>query len=360
MAKSRSLVLLLLLSACVASTAACGAGEDGASSSDESAPADGQEEQEVQAGVTKLASKLQDPDSLSSHGDNIYFVTTYGYVTQQFGSYEHDIWVKAGSARAKRLYRGIYGAAWALLATKNGIYEINEGVSSVKRYPLDGSSKEGESIYHSVYGHDDEPQVGIRQLVGDDDGLVLALRTSDDDSKPGSIITLSPTGKNEKKLGEVDGGASALRLDAGKVYAGTLDGKVYVVPRDGSASPTKLAQTEGRISDIVVSGDDVFFSSDKGTWVKRKGVAQPEKLGEGSYSLVVIRDQLLFGQYKKGLMAMPAAGGASRLVLKADSPSSTLAANGFLWVTDRAYGRCTQTDEGNACSYDGAAYRVKF
>jgi hypothetical protein len=360
METSRSWALLLLLSACVAGAAACSTGDDGAPSSESDAPADEQDEQEVQAGVTKLASKLQDPDSLTSHGDNIYFVTTYGFVTQQFGSYEHDIWVKPGSARAKRLYKGIYGAAWGLLATKNGIYEINEGVSSVVRYPLDGSNKEGENLYHSVYGHDEEPEVGIRQLVGDDDGIVIALRTSDDESKPGSILALSPAGQNEKKLGEIDGGATALKLDAGKIYAGSGDGKIYVVPRDGSSPMQKLATTEGRISDIVVSGEDVFFSSDKGTWVKRKGVAQPEKLGDGSYSLVVIRDQLLFGQYKKGLMAMPVAGGASRLVLKAESPSSTLFANNFLWVTDRAYGRCSQTEEGQACAFDGAAYRVKF
>jgi hypothetical protein len=29
-------------------------------------------------------------------------------------------------------------------------------------------------------------------------------------------------------------------------------------------------------------------------------------------------------------------------------------------MTDRAYGRCTQTDEGQACAFDGAAYRIKF
>jgi hypothetical protein len=348
--KKRWLILMLLLSACAASTPA----------SDDSAPADEQDEQEVQAGVTKLASKLQDPDSLTSYGDNIYFVTTYGYATQEYAEYNHDIWVKPGSARSKRLYRGLAGAGWALLATKNGIYEINERYASVFRYPLDGSNKEGETIYHSVYDYGDEPMVGIGTMVGDDDGVVLGLRQSYDDSKPGSIVALSPAGRNEKKLGELDGGATALRLDGGKVYAGTLDGKVYVAPRDGSSSPTKLATTEGRISDIVVSGDDVFFAGEKGTWVKRKGVAQPEKLGESSYSLVVVRDQLLFGQYQKGLMAMPVAGGASRLVLKAESPSSTLSANDFVWVTDRAYGRCTDTDEGRACSYDGAAYRVKF
>jgi hypothetical protein len=360
MAKSRSLVLRLLLSACVASTAACSASEDGAPSDENAAPADEQDEQEVQAGVTKLASKLQDPDSLTSNGDSIYFVTTYGYATQEFAQYNHDIWVKTGSGRAKRLYRELYGAAWGLLATKNGVYEINEGYSSLVRYPLDGSNKEGESLYHAIYGNDEMPEVGIRQLVGDDDGVVIALRTSDDDSKPGSIVALSPAGKNEKKLGEVDGGASALRLADGKIYAGSLDGKLYVVPRDGSGSLTKLAQTEGKISDIVVSGEDVFFSSDKGTWVKRKGVAQPEKLGESSYSLAIANDQLFFGQYEKGLSSMPVAGGAARLVLKAQSPSSTLVANGFLWVTDRAYGRCTQTDEGQACAFDGAAYRVKL
>lgn len=310
--------------------------------------------------MTKLASKLQDPDSLTSHGDSIYFITTYGYATQEFAQYNHDIWVKTGSGRAKRLYKGLYGAGWGLLATKNGIYEINEGYASLMRYPLDGSNKDGESLYHSVYGHEEMPEVGIRQLVGDDDGVVIALRSDDDDSKPGAIVALSPAGKNEKKLGEVAGGATALRLDAGKIYAGTLDGKVYVVPRDGSGSLTKLATTEGRITDIVASGDDVFFSSDKGTWVKRKGVAQPEKLGEGSYSLAIANGQLFFGQYKKGLSSMPIAAGASRLVLKAESPSSTLLANGFLWVTDRAYGRCTQTDEGQACAFDGAAYRVKL
>ena len=57
---------------------------------------------------------------------------------------------------------------------------------------------------------------------------------------------------------------------------------------------------------------------------------------------------------------MPLAGGASKLVLKAESPSSTLFANGFLWMTDRAYGACHDEEEGRACAFDGSAYRIKF
>ena len=33
---------------------------------------------------------------------------------------------------------------------------------------------------------------------------------------------------------------------------------------------------------------------------------------------------------------------------------------GALFVTDKSYGRCTQTDEGQACAFDGSAFRVKY
>jgi len=355
-----TIVLGLLLSLVAASTVACSSGE-GKPSAEDSAPADDQAEEEVVSGVTKLASKLQDPDSLTSFGDNVYFATTYGYATQEFAQYNHDIWVKSKDGRAKRLYKGLYGAGWDLAATKNGIYEINEGVASVVRYPLDGSNKEGENLVHSIYGNDELPEVGVRRLVADDDGFVVALRTSDDESKPGPISAYTPAGKNEKKLGQVPGGASALKIDKGKVYVGTRTGEVLVAARDGSGALTKIASGTGAVGSIAVASDDVFFGTDKGLYVKRKGVAAPvQLLTEGAGELAVVRDQLLFAQYKKGVSSIPLAGGATKLVLKSGAPSSIVALPGFVFVTDKSYGRCTQTDEGQACSFDGSAFRVKF
>src|SRR6185295_10072849 len=182
------------------------------------------------------------------------------------------------------------------------------------KYPLDGSKKDGDNLYHATYGNDEMPEVGIIQLAADDDGIVLALRTSDDDSKPGGIVALSPAGKNEKKLGEVPGGATALVVSGPKVYVGTKSGDVKVAARDGSGALTKLASGDGSVSSIAVSGDDVFFATDKGIFVKRKGAANPDKLlGEGAGDLSIARDHLIFSQYKKGLSTIPLAGGASRL-----------------------------------------------
>lgn len=356
-----TLVLGFLLSLVAASTVACSSSESSPRNEDASAPADDQQEEEVVSGVTKLASKLQDPDSLTAFGDNVYFATTYGYATQEEAQYNHDIWVKSKDGRAKRLYKGLYGAVWDLAATKNGIYEINEGYASVVRYPLDGSNKEGESLVHAIYGNDELPEVGVRRLVADDDGFVVALRTSDDDSKPGPVKAFSPAGKNEKKLGDVAGGATTLKLEGAKVYVGTSKGDVLVAARDGSGSLTKVASAAGSVASIAVAGDDVFFGTDKGLFVKRKGAAAPVQLvAEAASDLVVVRDQLVFGQRKKGVSSIPLAGGATKLLLKTGAPSSVIAQPGFLFVTDKSYGRCTQTDEGQACAFDGTAFRVKL
>jgi hypothetical protein len=355
-----ALVLGLLLSLGSASVA-CSSGDASGPASADAAPPDDQAEQEVVSGVTRLATKLQDPDALTAFGDSVYFSTTYGYATQQEASYNHDIWVKSKDGRAKRLYKGLYGATWDMAATKNGIYEINEGYASVIRYPLDGSNKEGESLVHAIYGSDEMPEVGIRRLVADDDGFVVAQRTSDDDTKPGPIVAYSPAGKSDKKLGEVPGGASALRLSGAKVYVGTRTGDVLVAARDGSGSLTKVASGAGAVASIAVAGDDVFFGTDKGLFVKRKGIAAPvQLLAEGAGELTVVRDQLVFAQYKTGVSSIPLAGGATRLVLKTGAPSSVLALPGFLFVTDKSYGKCTQTDEGQACAFDGSAFRVKY
>src|SRR5882672_8700109 len=82
-------------------------------------PPDNQDEQDLTNGVTRLASQLQDPGNLTTLGDNVYFTTTYGYATQEEAAYHHDIWVKAKDGKAKRLYKGLYGATWGLAATKN-------------------------------------------------------------------------------------------------------------------------------------------------------------------------------------------------------------------------------------------------
>jgi hypothetical protein len=356
-----TLVVGLLLSFVAASTVACSSSDSSSAGVDSAAPADDQAEEEVISGVTKLASKLQDPDSLTAFGDNVYFATTYGYATQEEAQYNHDIWVKSKDGRAKRLYKGLYGATWGMAATKNGIYEINEGYASVVRYPLDGSNKDGESLVHAIYGNEELPEVGIRALAADDDGFVVTIRTDDDGTKPGSIVAYSPAGKNEKRLGSVPGGATALHLEGAKVYFGTAAGDVYVAARDGSGSMSKVASGAGAVASIAVSGDDVFFGTDKGLFAKRKGVAAPvQLLAEGAGDLAVVRDQLVFGQYKKGVSSLPLAGGSPRLVLKTGAPSSILAQPGFLFVTDKSYGRCTQTDEGQACAFDGTAFRVKY
>src|SRR5688572_7814779 len=109
----RSALLGLFSSLVAISAMACSNETSSDPGIDDAPPADEQQEQEVASGVTKLATKLQDPDSLTSYGDSIYFATTYGFATQQFAEYEHDIWVKTGSNRAKRLYKGLRGATWA-------------------------------------------------------------------------------------------------------------------------------------------------------------------------------------------------------------------------------------------------------
>lgn len=357
----RSVLLTVLAAAFAAGTFACSTDASSAADDPNAPPPDDQAEEEVVSGLTKFGSKLQDPDSLTSFGDNVYFTTTYGFATQEYAEYNHDIWVKAGSARAKRLYKTLRGATWAMTATKNGIYEINEAYASVMRYPLDGSKPEGESLFHAVYGHDDQPNVGIVQLRADDDGFVVSVRTDDDESKPGPVLAFSPAGKNETKLGNVNGGASALKLEGGKVYVGTRTGDVLAASRDGSGSLTKIASAAGAVGSIAVAGDDVFFGTDKGLFVKRKGVAAPvQLLAEGAGDLLVVRDQLLFAQYKKGVSSMPLAGGVAKIVLKTGAPSSLLSQGGFVYVTDKSYGRCTQTDDGQACSFDGSAFRLKF
>lgn len=357
----RSILLTVLAAAVATGTFACGADSSSNADDPNAPPPDDQAEEEVVSGLTKIGSKLQDPDSLASFGDNVYFTTTYGFATQEFAEYHHDIWVKSGSARAKRLYKNLYGATWGMTATKNGIYEINEGYASVMRYPLDGSKPEGEGLFHAIYGQEEMPNVGIVALRADDDGFVVAVRTDDDESKPGPILAFTPAGKNEIKLGNVNGGATALKLDGGKVYVGTRAGDVLVAARDGSGSLSKIASGSGAVSSIAVAGDDVFFGTDKGLFVKRKGVAAPAQLlPEGAGDLLVVRDQLLFGQWKKGVSAMPLAGGAAKVVLKTGAPSSLLAQGGFVYVTDKSYGRCTQTDEGQACAFDGSAFRLKF
>ena len=263
------------------------------------------------SGVTKLASKLQDPDSLTSFGDNVYFATTYGYATQEMAQYNHDIWVKAKDGRARRLYKGLYGATWDMAATKNGIYEINEGYASVVRYPLDGSNKEGENLFHAIYGSDELPEVGVRRLVADDDGFVITVRTSDDDAKPPAPSSRSRLlARTRRSSAPSRAAPSALRIDGAKVYVGTRAGDVLVAARDGSGSLTKVASAAGAVASIAVAGDDVFFGTDKGLFVKRKGVAAPvQLLAEAAGELAIAGDRLLFAQYKKGVSSIPLAGG---------------------------------------------------
>jgi hypothetical protein len=357
----RTVVMSLLVSVFALGTFACGTESPGSTDDPANAPpADEQAEEELVAGVTKLASKLQDPDSLTSYGENVYFSTTYGFATQEYAEYEHDIWIKPKDGRAKRLYKTLHGGTWAMAATKNGLYEINEAYASVMRYPLDGSNREGEHLFHAVYG-EDEPNVGVVKLAADDDGFVVSVRTGYDDTSPGSVLAFSPTGKNEKKLGSAPGGATALTISGTSVYYGTNNGDVFVAPRDGSSAAKKVASGTGAVASIATAGEDTFFGTADGLFVKRKGVAAPQQLlAEGASDLLVVRDSLLFSQWKKGVSAIPLAGGAPRLVLKTGSPSSLLAANGFVFVTDKSYGRCTQTDEGQACSFDGSAFRLKF
>ena len=168
-----------------------------------SEPADAQDEQDLTGGVTQLASKLQDPRGLSTFGPSVFFTTTYGYATQAEASYNHDVWIKTGSARAKRLYKGLYGATSGMVATKNGLYEMNEGYASLTQLPLDGSNADGKTILHVTFDDpgDEVPGTGVRAFDADDDGLVVALRTEYDPAKVGDIVTLGPDGQNQKKIG---------------------------------------------------------------------------------------------------------------------------------------------------------------
>jgi hypothetical protein len=355
-------VAMSLFSLCLAvgSFACSGGGSPSAAADD--APADDQaEEQDLATGATRLASKLQSPDHLTVQGDNAYFATNYGFATQEEAEFHHDIWIKSKDGRAKRLYKNLWGASWAMVATKNGIYEINEGFASVVRYPLDGSKPDGESLVHAIFGHEELPEVGVIQLAADDDGFVVALRTDDGDTAPGPIMAYTPAGKSEKKLGSIPGGATALTVAGSTVYVGTRAGDVLSAARDGTGSLKKIASGEGAIASIAVAGDATFFGTDKGLFVLRKGAKTAERLlPEGAAELLPVRDSLLFTQFGKGVSSVPLAGGAPHLVFKTKSPSDVVLSNGSLIVSDTSLGACRQTDEGQACAFDGAVYRVKF
>src|SRR5205085_2655955 len=103
------------------------------------------------------------PDDLVVSGDKLYFATTWGFATQEEAEYHHDIWVKPlTSARAKKLYKGLYGGSWGLVATKKYLYELNEGFASVERLAIDGSDTDGgKSIFHAITGSDSEPEVDV-------------------------------------------------------------------------------------------------------------------------------------------------------------------------------------------------------
>jgi hypothetical protein len=326
----RSLLPGLLFLALSAGTYGCSDADPAAPAASD-APADDQQEEELVAGVTRLASKLEDPRYLTTQGENVYFATTYGFATQEMAEYHHDVWVKSKDGRAKRLYKNLYGATWGMVATKNGLYEINEGYASVWRYPLDGSKPEGEGLVHAVFGNEEQPEVGIAKLAADDDGFVVALRTGDQPTDAGPIVAYTPAGKSEKKLGNVPGGATALTVAGSKVLVGTG------------------------------AGDDTFFATATGLYVLRKGApAAVSLLAEPVAELHVVRDALLYAQHEKGVSSVPLAGGAPRLVFKTKTPSDVLYANGALFVTDTSMGACRQTDEGQACSFDGSVFRVKY
>ena len=355
----RSTALGILLATLALGTFAC---STTSSAPADDAPADDQaEEQDLVKGATRLASKLQDPKHLTQLGDDAYFATTYGFATQEEAEYHHDIWIKTKDGRAKRLYKNLWGATWAMVATRNGIYEINEGFASVVRYPLDGSKPEGESLVHAIYGHEEMPEVGVVQLAADDDGFVVALRTDDGDTAAGPIVAYTPAGKNDTKLGSVPGGATALTVAGGTVYVGTAKGEVLSAARDGKGSLKKIASGTGSVSSIAIAGDDTFFGTTEGLFVLRKGKTSAEKLlAEGAGELLPVRDSLLYTQWKVGVSALPLAGGAARLVFKTGAPSDVVYANGALIVTDASLGACRDTDEGQACAFDGSVYRVKF
>jgi hypothetical protein len=356
----RSLLPGLLFLALSAGTYGCSDADPAAPAASD-APADDQQEEELVAGVTRLASKLEDPRYLTTQGENVYFATTYGFATQEMAEYHHDVWVKSKDGRAKRLYKNLYGATWGMVATKNGLYEINEGYASVWRYPLDGSKPEGEGLVHAVFGNEEQPEVGIAKLAADDDGFVVALRTGDQPTDAGPIVAYTPAGKSEKKLGNVPGGATALTVAGSTVLVGTGAGDVLSGARDGSGSLKKIASGQGAVSSIVVAGDDTFFATATGLYVLRKGApAAVSLLAEPVAELHVVRDALLYAQHEKGVSSVPLAGGAPRLVFKTKTPSDVLYANGALFVTDASMGACRQTDEGQACSFDGSVFRVKY
>ena len=348
MSLSRSVLLAVSLVSLAA--AACGGStDDGASAAD----------QALTNGAQTLASSLTDPGSLTAQGDNVFFTTTYGFATQEEAEYHHDIWVKNGSARAKRLYKNLYGATWGMTATKNGLYEINEGYASLVRYPLDGSKPDGDQLYHAIYGHEELPEVGIVQLAADDVGLVLALRSDDGTSAPGDIVALGPDGKNEKKLGSVPGAASALAIDGGDVLVGTTTGDVLRGARDGSRPLSKVASVTGSVTSILVAGGDLFVASDKGLGVKRASAASVTSLvSAGTSNLATSGTQVFFAQGDKGVFSLPLAGGTPKQMLDVKRTSSILPNGNGLFVTDAALGPCHNEEEGESCTWEGVAYRV--
>lgn len=353
-----ALALASLLAACAGA---------GSSESAPNGPPDEQDEQDV-VGATRLASGLQDPTDLAMRGDALYFATNWGFATQQEAEYHHDVWVKAASGKAKRLYKGLYGGSWKVVPTKNGIYEINEGYASVMRLALDGSSKDGgKSIFHALVDENSEyPEPDMSALDADDDGVAIAQRT-------GKILAMSPAGERTIELGKTKD-PHALKIAGSRVLVGNEAGELLAASRDGKGSLEKIATGEGPVKQIVERDGTIAFvcqgqSSKSGkVYVLPKGAKKAALVADGtSFSKIALDGTRVlysdFGAEKIFARSIGPDGpiDAPKALFATPRPGDLLPTQAGLYVASWALGPEKPGPDGEGVSreYMGAVYRLK-
>jgi len=353
-------VLTGILALSAVSTLACSSIAGGTASG--LAPTDEeveQNEQEVATGLTRVASNLGTPESLTSYRDGVYFVTTNGPVTAPPAERTHDIWVKNGSSRARRLYRDLPGPSRGVAVTSYGLLEIDEAYVAVRIYPLDGSNAAGRVVYSATLDAPTvRPATGIRVLDADEGGFVVATFTRDADGAPSTIVSVSPEGLNRRELGVIPHRVTALKIQDTRLYLGTKQGEVFLGSRNAGQFGG-VTTGAGAVTCIADALGDVFFGTERGLYVKRIGEAKETLAAGDILSITAQRERVVFGQRGKGLLSLPYSGGSPELVLALDRPNSVLSTTTSVFVTDRD-GSCAQAAASEGCDSRGAVFRLRL
>ncbi len=346
MTSCRPFVALLLASAVLACSREAAPDEDGSA---------------LENGVIRIADTEASPDNLSVLGDSLYFTTTYGYATQEYAEYNHDIWVKGPTGRAKRLYKNVYGASWGQVATSRGIYELNEGFASLMLYPLAGGG-DGTTILHATYGDDDYPEVGLVAFDADDDGIVVALRSSNDEAAKHKLVAMDSDGTHQRTLGTFAGYPTEVRVSGNRGYVATRAGTVYSALRSGSGSLAQIVKATEAVEALRVSDEGVYFGTRSALYKAGATADQSDKLVDGHVTDIELAHGVVtVAVWEKGVVAVdPVTKKSTTIFSSKKRPGDLFYGNGRLAIADHSMKSCHNDDEGHVCTWDGGVYLLDY